>query len=72
VARVAILRCVSVTHAFSSDRRYVGLNFEVTPGHQLRVQMPMNTNIAPPGYYLLFVVDTHGIPSVGRFVQVGD
>ena len=32
---------------------------------------PPNGNIAPPGYYMLFVVDTTGVPSVAAFVKVG-
>jgi len=70
-SRVAILRAASVTHAFSSDQRYVGLTFAFGTGDQINVQGPPNSNIAPPGFYLLFVVDGNGIPSVGRFVQVG-
>lgn len=68
--RVAILRAASVTHAFSSDQRYVGLDFDVSGG-QVDVQEPPNANIAPPGYYLLFVIDENGIPSIGAFVQLG-
>jgi hypothetical protein len=71
VSRVAIVRAASVTHAFSSDQRYVGLNFDLRPGDRLRVEGPPNSDIAPPGSYLLFVIDTKGIPSIGRFVQVG-
>jgi hypothetical protein len=71
IARVAIIRVASVTHSFSSDQRYVGLDFSVASDHQLSVAAPPNHNIAPPGYYLLFVLDQAGLPSEGRFVRVG-
>ena len=29
---------------------------------------PANANIAPPGVYMLFVVDTDGVPSVAKMV----
>jgi len=32
--------------------------------------MPANGNIAPPGHYMLFVVNTNGVPSVARIVQL--
>jgi hypothetical protein len=71
IARVAILRVASVTHSFSSDQRYVGLEFSVGSGNQLQVVAPPNHNVAPPGYYLLFVLDQAGLPSEGRFIRVG-
>ena len=33
------------------------------------MQAPANANIAPPGYYMLFVVNTNGVPSVASFVR---
>jgi hypothetical protein len=32
--------------------------------------MPPNGNLAPPGYYLLFVVDHDRIPSEGRWIRL--
>ena len=68
--RVAILRVGSVTHAFNSDQRYVGLRFSRSGNRRLRVKAPPNANIAPPGYYLLFAINRKGVPSEGRFVHV--
>jgi Domain of unknown function (DUF1929) len=31
----------------------------------LTVTAPPNGNIAPPGYYMLFLVNNSGVPSVG-------
>jgi hypothetical protein len=38
----------------------------------LNLTAPPNSNIAPPGYYLLFVLNSAGVPSVGQFVQLGN
>jgi len=52
------------------DQRFVGLSF--TPGSgALTVTAPPNGNIAPPGYYMLFLIDSSGVPSVAKFVQLG-
>jgi galactose oxidase len=58
-----------VTHAFDSDQRYVGLEFFAS-GHTLVAKAPPNHQIAPPGYYLLFIVDSEARPSIGRFVRL--
>lgn len=67
IASVALIRIGSVTHAFNSDQRYVGLNF-YAHGPNLFAVAPPNHRVAPPGHYLLFIVDQQGRPSVGRFV----
>jgi PKD repeat protein len=37
----------------------------------LNVTAPPNGNIAPPGYYMLFVLNSAGVPSLARFVRIG-
>ncbi|MQY27302.1 galactose oxidase early set domain-containing protein [Nocardia aurantia] len=69
---IALLRAGSTTHAFNSDQRYVGLRFTRGNG-ELRVSAPRNGNLAPPGWYLLFVVaeaDGQPVPSIGRFIHL--
>ena len=34
----------------------------------LTVTAPPNSNIAPPGYYMLFLINNNGVPSVASFV----
>ena len=71
IGRVAVIRTGSVTHSFNSDQRYVRLDFKVAaPGH-LSVIAPPNGRVAPPGSYLLFLLNKSGIPSKGRFVHIG-
>jgi hypothetical protein len=45
------------------------LTFTASSG-ALTVNAPPNSNLAPPGYYLLFVLNRAGVPSIARFVQV--
>ena len=70
VGSVVLLKNGSVTHAFNMDQRMVGLSFTAGSG-VLTVTAPSNGNIAPPGYYMLFLVNKNGVPSVANFVQVG-
>ena len=39
-------------------------------GGTLRVTAPPNGNHAPPGWYMLFLVNSTGVPSVASWVQV--
>ncbi|MBT2676377.1 DUF1929 domain-containing protein [Streptomyces sp. ISL-14] len=71
VSRVALLRCGSVTHAFDSDQRYVGLTHRMTDASHLEVTAPPAAAIAPPGEYMLFLVDTAGRPcEYARFIRL--
>jgi len=69
IASVVLIAPSEVTHAFNMGQRFVPLSFTVGTG-ALSVTMPPNGNAAPPGYYMLFIVDANGIPSVARFVQL--
>ena len=69
ISSVVLMRLGSVTHAFDMDQRMVGLNFTVQ-GTTLTLTSPPNGNIAPPGYYLLFILNSSGVPSVAQFVQI--
>ena len=68
ISSVALLRLGSVTHAFNENQRYIPLTFSPSLG-SLNVQAPANGNIAPPGHYMLFLVNSSGVPSVGVIVQ---
>jgi Domain of unknown function (DUF1929) len=69
ISSVVLVRAGAVTHAFDMDQRVVGMSFTAGNG-SLIVTAPPNGNIAPPGYYLLFLVNAAGVPSVGSFVQL--
>jgi hypothetical protein len=71
ISSVVLMKAGSVTHSFDMDQRYVGLSFTVgqTSG-SLSVIAPSNSNIAPPGYYMLFLVNQTGTPSLASWVQV--
>jgi hypothetical protein len=71
ISSVVLMKAGSVTHSFDMDQRYVGLSFTMgqTSG-SLSVTAPSNSNIAPPGYYMMFLVNQAGRPSLASWVQV--
>ena len=70
IARVALIKPGAVTHSNNFDQRYVQCTFTAS-GATLSATSPPNANHAPPGWYLLFLVNTAGVPSVASWVQVG-
>jgi hypothetical protein len=69
IAHVVLVRNGAVTHAFGMDQREVEMSFTAGSG-TLTVTAPPNGNIAAPGYYMLFILNNSGVPSVATFVQV--
>ena len=51
------------------EQRYIPLSF-TAGATSLTATAPANANIAPPGIYMLFLVDANGVPSVARMVSV--
>ena len=56
------------THCVDTEQRYVELNFSSKNSDRLIANVPSNKNIAPPGYYMLFIIKKNNIPSVAPFV----
>lgn len=72
IQRVALIRCGSVTHALVADQRYVALAFTQPAGNRLSVVAPPHGGVAPPGNYMLWIVDNAGLPcTVASIVRVG-
>lgn len=67
---IALIRLSSVTHSVNMDQRYVLLAQEIAPGQGVTIPAPGDANLAPPGYYMLFVVSAEGVPSESTMVQV--
>jgi hypothetical protein len=69
IAAVSLVRLGSVTHAFNAGQRFLPLSFQQITGG-LSVVAPLNANLAPPGYYMLFILNANGVPSIAPLVQV--
>ena len=69
ITKVSMVRLGSETHTFDQNQRFIPLNFTSTGG-SLNVQAPANSSIAPPGYYMLFVVNGNGVPSMAEMVRM--
>ncbi|MCK5831897.1 MAG: DUF1929 domain-containing protein [Methylococcales bacterium] len=69
IRKVALIRTGSVTHSQNMEQRYIPLSFTKQSGI-LEITTPENTNIAPPGHYMLFIIDNAGVPSIAKIVKM--
>jgi Galactose oxidase-like, Early set domain/Glyoxal oxidase N-terminus len=70
IAEVVLLRPGAVTHGWNQSQRYVECAITGTTAAAVQAQPPPNGNIAPPGYYLLFILTAGRVPSVGRWIRL--
>jgi hypothetical protein len=69
ITKVTLTALGALTHAQDWNGRLVPLSF-TSGGGSITATAPANGNIAPPGPYLLWIVNNNGVPSPGRFVTV--
>lgn len=70
IREVVMIRPGGVTHAFDMEQRLVGVTFTYA-ARVLTATAPASGRLAPPGWYLVFILNGNGVPSVGRFVRIG-
>ncbi|HEU4952967.1 MAG TPA: galactose oxidase-like domain-containing protein, partial [Gemmatimonadales bacterium] len=69
VTSVRWIHLGAVTHSFDQSARANTLAF-TRQGDGVSVTAPSSANSAPPGHYLLFILNRNGVPSVGRIIRV--
>ncbi|MGE0312007.1 MAG: galactose oxidase-like domain-containing protein [Lautropia sp.] len=67
--RLVLIRAGSVTHSVNFDQRRIELPVQRV-GTRLNTELPRNPATVPPGFYLMFAIDTAGVPSVAKIVRV--
>jgi hypothetical protein len=69
IATVSLVRLASVTHTLDMDQRYLPLEF-TAGADRLTITAPASSDVAPPGYYMLFIVNSRGVPSTAAILRV--
>ena len=69
ITSVTLRRIAAATHAFDMEQRLLRLNFSQAAGG-LNVVAPANANLAPPGYYTVYLLNSLGAPSPGAVIQI--
>jgi hypothetical protein len=69
VTDVRWIRLGNVTHAFDMGQRANTLSFTST-ATGVEVTAPADPNLAPPGYYQLFILNRNGVPSASKMIRI--
>jgi Ca2+-binding RTX toxin-like protein len=70
IAQMTFLKPGAVTHSRNSDARFLDLTFEIIDANTIRIELPDNSNVTIPGYWMLFAIDDAGVPSIARMIGV--
>ena len=69
IASVNLVSYGADTHQSDMDQHFVPLSFTAGSG-TLSVQAPASASYAPPGDYMLFIVNKAGVPSMASMVHL--
>ncbi|HET9603432.1 MAG TPA: galactose oxidase-like domain-containing protein [Gemmatimonadales bacterium] len=71
IVRATWIRLSSVTHAFNQNQRMNRLTVTPNGSGSVLITAPSGPTMAPPGHYMLFLIDANGVPSVAKIVRIG-
>jgi hypothetical protein len=69
ISNVNLIALSAATHHFNFNQRISRLSFSKAT-NSLTVVAPTNSSVAPPGEYMMFILNGAGVPSVARVVQI--
>ena len=70
IAYFTLMRPDNMTHVTDVNARSIAVPFKRLVNGELQLTMPQNNNLVPPSYYMLFAINSRGVPSVASWVQV--
>jgi hypothetical protein len=69
IARLVLIKTGSITHSFGMDQAFIELPF-TRSGNTIAATVPDSGGDVTPGFYMVFVLDTAGVPSVAKIVRM--
>jgi hypothetical protein len=69
VSSVTLVRLPATTHGVNMNQRFLRLPFTGGAG-SVTAQSPLKATLAPPGHYMLFLLNAQGVPSVAKMIQL--
>jgi hypothetical protein len=70
ISYLRLMRPDNPTHVTDVNERSIGIGFERAAGGYLKITIPADGNLVPPSYYMLFAINSKGVPSTGYWVRV--
>src|SRR5262249_40010343 len=70
IRTLAFMPFDSSTHSFDTTARRIELPFSIQADGSLRVTLPTNSDLVPPGDWMLFAIGNNGAPSIASTILV--
>ena len=70
ITSVSLVRLAATTHHFDNDMRLIWLQIQSSTSSNVVVSAPLNANLAPPGYYMIHILNSAGIPSIAKIIKI--
>ncbi|WP_405787437.1 DUF1929 domain-containing protein [Streptomyces sp. NBC_00029] len=71
VERAVLLAPTTVTHSVNTSQRHLDLRITGVHGSTVGLRTPPGAADAPPGYYMLFLLNAKGVPSTAKWLKLG-
>ena len=70
ISKVSLVALGSSTHNYDSNMRLLWLQITSSDSNGLNVSAPLNANLAPPGYYMIHIINNLDVPSPAQIIQL--
>ena len=70
ISRVSLTSLSATTHHYDANVRLIWLQITSTGSSSITISAPLNANLAPPGYYMIHVLDSSLVPSTAQIIQI--
>ncbi|MEM9483527.1 MAG: galactose oxidase early set domain-containing protein [Cyanobacteria bacterium P01_F01_bin.116] len=70
ITKFNLVRMSAITHGVNTGQRFLAVDFVDNDNDNYTLTTPENSNVAPPGYYMLFAMNDQGVPSEAQLIQI--
>jgi len=70
VASFVLMRLSAITHTVNNDQRRIPLQATLLSNSTYSLAIPSDPGIVLPGYYMLFALNSSGVPSISTTLQI--
>ncbi len=70
IKKFSLIKMSSTTHAVNTDLRYLKVPFSTDGNGEYELTVHANKNILTPGYWMLFAINSKGVPSEAKIIQI--
>ena len=72
IDHLTLVKFGNVTHSLNMDQRKIDVAYNHGAGDQLIVDLPDNSNVVTPGYWMLFAINKAGVPSIAQTLHISN